>query len=253
MAVVARFDLDLMQYDAVNAFVNAQLTRKVFMRMPPGSRKHGMILMLKKALYGLRESLLLWQKGLRGTLEDFGFEVIPDEPCCMLWNGIIIFYYVDDLVLAFRREKTDAVKHLIERLQERYVLTGGHELQWFLGIEVIRDRDARLIWLSQSECSLKIANLLTHLDAASAARTPMKKTELLPYRGRAMIIEIRSYQRKVGSILYIAVITRPDVALAVSRLARFNQNPSPEHHEAANRVILYLMNTHISPAARRRR
>lgn len=37
--------------------------------------------------------------------------------------------------------------------------------------------------------------------------------------------------------------TRPDISFAVSRLARFNLNPSEAHHKAANRVIHYLLGT----------
>ena len=59
MAIAARFDLELLQFDAVNAFVNATLDEEVFMRMPPGHRRFGTILKLNKALYGLRRSPLL--------------------------------------------------------------------------------------------------------------------------------------------------------------------------------------------------
>jgi len=41
-------------------------------------------------------------------------------------------------------------------------------------------------------------------------------------------------------MLYAAVTTRIDIAFAVSRLAQFLTNPSPEHHAAADRVLLYL-------------
>jgi hypothetical protein len=47
-------------------------------------------------------------------------------------------------------------------------------------------------------------------------------------------------KKKTGSALYAAVQTRPDIAFATSRLARFNINPSPEHQKAADRVLLYL-------------
>jgi hypothetical protein len=244
ISIAARFDLELIRYDAVNAFVNAPLQRKVFMTMPPGHRKAGTILLLNKALYGLREAPLLWQKELSGTLGDLAFETVPEEPCCMTRKGMILFYYVDDLVLAYRKDRQDDVNQLIERLQSRYVLTGGHGLHWFLGIEVLRDRKNKLIWLSQSQYALKIANLVTHLGADSSARTPMKKLEYLPFNGTATIAAIRIYQKKIGSILYIAVITRPDIAFAVSRLSRFNNNPGPEHHEAVDRILLYLKNTH---------
>jgi len=51
------------------------------------------------------------------------------------------------------------------------------------------------------------------------------------------------YQQKVGSILYAAVITRPDVAKTASKLSEFLQNPSPHHHAAADQAISYLYGT----------
>ena len=59
IAIAARFDLGLLQYDAVNAFVNARLEEDMSMKMPPGHRRNGTILKLNKALYGLRRSPLL--------------------------------------------------------------------------------------------------------------------------------------------------------------------------------------------------
>ncbi|HEY9845965.1 MAG TPA: Ty1/Copia family ribonuclease HI, partial [Candidatus Caenarcaniphilales bacterium] len=73
--------------------------------------------------------------------------------------------------------------------------------------------------------------------------TPMAAKELKPYLGLATPSEINKYQRKVGSLLFAAVTTRPDIAFATSRLARFLSNPSPEHHEAADRVLLYFAET----------
>jgi len=58
--------------------------------------------------------------------------------------------------------------------------------------------------------------------------------ELFPYEGKASFHEISTYQKKVGSLLYAAVITRPDIAFATLQLARFNVNPSPEHQKAAD-------------------
>jgi hypothetical protein len=68
----------------------------------------------------------------------------------------------------------------------------------------------------------------------------MIREELKPHQGRATHAEINLYQRKIGSLLYAAVTTRPDIAFATSRLSRFLTNPSPKHHAAADRVLLYL-------------
>ena len=43
--------------------------------------------------------------------------------------------------------------------------------------------------------------------------------------------------------MYLAVTTRPDIAFATSRLARFLTNPGPEHDKAADRVLSYLTQT----------
>jgi Reverse transcriptase (RNA-dependent DNA polymerase) len=96
MAITAKFDLETQQMDAVNAFVNCDLDETVFMKFPPGFEKPNKVLRLRKALYGLRRSPLLWQKELTRTFTELGFREVPDEPCVMLKGGIIVFFYVDD-------------------------------------------------------------------------------------------------------------------------------------------------------------
>ena len=73
--------------------------------MPPGYRKAGIILRLRKALYGLRKSPLLWQRELTKTLRSIGFEAVPYEPCCFIKDRILLFFYVDDIVVAFRKRQ----------------------------------------------------------------------------------------------------------------------------------------------------
>jgi hypothetical protein len=128
MAIAARFDLELIQYDAVNAFVNAELEEDVFMKMPLGHRRTGTILKLNKALYGLRKSPLLWQKELTRTIRQLGFEPVPHEPCCFMKNGIIMFFYVDDIVFSYRKHQKDIVQGLVGQLQQKYTLTRGEPL-----------------------------------------------------------------------------------------------------------------------------
>ena len=96
LAVAAKFDLETLQLDAVNAFVHADLDETLFMRMPPGYGENGKVLRLNKALYGLRRSSLLWQQKLTKEMERLGFKTIPQEPCVVQKDGIIGFFYVDD-------------------------------------------------------------------------------------------------------------------------------------------------------------
>ena len=68
LATVAKFDLETLQLDALNAFVHANIDETVYMRMPPGYGKPNKVVRLNKALYGLRRSPILWQTKFTGVL-----------------------------------------------------------------------------------------------------------------------------------------------------------------------------------------
>jgi hypothetical protein len=51
------------------------------------------------------------------------------------------------------------------------------------------------------------------------------------------------YQRKIESILFVAISSRSNVSFAVSRLSRFNYQSEKTHHHATNRVLQYLYHT----------
>jgi hypothetical protein len=59
IAIAAKFDLELKQYNVTNAFVHATLDCDIYIRMPRGYQKPGTLLKLLKALYRLRISPLL--------------------------------------------------------------------------------------------------------------------------------------------------------------------------------------------------
>jgi hypothetical protein len=64
MAIIAYFDLETVQLDAVNAFANSHLDELVYTEYPEGFEEYGRILRLLRALYGLRRSPLLWLREL---------------------------------------------------------------------------------------------------------------------------------------------------------------------------------------------
>ena len=59
MSITARFDLELLQFDVTNAFVNADIENKLYIRILLGYRKGGVVYRLRKALYSLRQVPLL--------------------------------------------------------------------------------------------------------------------------------------------------------------------------------------------------
>jgi hypothetical protein len=103
MAITAAYDLETYQLDAVNAFVNSQLDEIVFCKFPEGFDQPNNCLLLLRALYGLRRSPLLWLQELSTTLKELGLQEVAGEPCLFMNDdGVLIFFYVDDIVLLCR-------------------------------------------------------------------------------------------------------------------------------------------------------
>ena len=52
--------------------------------------------------------------------------------------------------------------------------------------------------------------------------------------------KLTQYQQLVGTLLYTSIGTRPDIAFTVTRLSRYNANPTDEHHKYAQYILKYL-------------
>jgi hypothetical protein len=243
MALAARWDLQLKQLDAVNAFPNSPLDEEVYIELPDGFKQPGMIGRLLRALYGLRRSPLLWQKLLSTTLTDLGLKCVPEEPCLFVNDWLIVFFFVDDIVYMFRDSDKDRANKFCQQLTRKFKMRDLGNLRWFLGIRIIRDREKRQIWLSQDSYIENIAVRFNLDQLKGSPSTPMTSEFLEPNDEAANQAFTHLYQRKVGSIIYAAVITRPDIARTAATLATFLTNPSNAHMAAANRCIQYLYGT----------
>ncbi|GBM31933.1 Retrovirus-related Pol polyprotein from transposon TNT 1-94 [Araneus ventricosus] len=51
------------------------------------------------------------------------------------------------------------------------------------------------------------------------------------------------YRSLIGSLMYLAIYTRPDICHTVRHLSQFNENPGMPHWTAAERVLKYLKGT----------
>jgi hypothetical protein len=117
-----------------------------------------------------------------------------------------------------------------------YTMREIGDVQWFLGIQIIGERDTRRLWLSQDSYIDKIVNRYG-LETHKTPDTPMVDHRQ-KNKGMATAAQIHKYQQKVGSLLYAAIITQLDAAFAASKLSEFIQNPSRQHINAADRTLL---------------
>jgi hypothetical protein len=142
------------------------------------------------------------------------------------------------------KHEADAVR-VIQGLKRQFELTGGSPITNFLKIKVTRNLQQRRLWLCQRDYIVAMARRFGLDVGGWQVFTPLSSTPL-PRRDhgrKATREEIRLYQQKIGSVLYPACMTRPDVAFAMAFLAQFLVNPAPAHQHAIDRVIAYLYST----------
>jgi hypothetical protein len=241
-SLIAAYDLDVRQRDAVTAFLNSKLTKEVYTQMPEGFGKPGSCWKLLRALYGLRISPRLWQQEAASVLQKLGLQQVPEDPCDFVGNGIIVFFYVDDILIASHHTARQRARELETALEEHWELTDHGEAEWFLNIRILRDRSQRKLWLCQDSYIASIAARY-HLTTRAPVHTPLPMEDLKAYSGKATASEIHLFQQKVGSVGYATTITRVDAAKASAKLAQYLTNPGPQHQQAIDRLICYLYST----------
>ncbi len=92
---------------------------------------------------------------------------------------------------------------------------------------------------------LQIDRMLSkfNMEDANAAPTPVPPKHTFVKNQNPGEAKDKPYRSLIGSLLYAALGTRPDIAQAVSVLAQFNENPSQEHWTGAKRILRYLKGT----------
>ena len=140
MALTAYFDLEAYQFDAINAFVNAKLKSNVWVQYPQGMKRPGFVLHLNRALYGLRVSPLLWFDLLSQVMQKLGLSPVPECACLFQNSQLIVFFYVDDIVVLFHQSNRSAYEDFRKGLMSHFKLREIGELTWFIGVRIVGDR-----------------------------------------------------------------------------------------------------------------
>jgi hypothetical protein len=201
------------------------------------------VLRLRKALYGLKQAAREWNLLFTDTLRRLGWTPSINDPCLftrkMKGKSEYLIIYVDDILIAAETE--EAVALIKREIGEHFRAKDLGELSFILGIKVTRNRLAKKIWLSQEAY---IDQLVQRYDVKGYAMTPMTSdTNPVRYEGTANSQDIRRYQEIIGSLLYAARCTRPDISNAVGLCGRFSSNPGPEHFKMVNRILCYIKDT----------
>jgi hypothetical protein len=149
--------------------------------------------------------------------------------------------YVDDMaVAAATKGEIDSV---IKELGATFTLIELGEVEAFLGLQIIRDRELKTIKISQGpyiERFLKGRGWTNLKGVGSPLDVHVRYNPDLPELDKNNKEE---YLENVGSAQWVSNNTRPDVAYTANFLGRHRQRPTSQHMEQSKRMWRYLSGT----------
>ncbi|KAG8503399.1 hypothetical protein CXB51_001318 [Gossypium anomalum] len=254
LGIVAMHNLELEQLDVKTTFLHGELEEDIYMQQPEGftvSEKEDYVCLLRKSLYGLKQSPRQWYKRFDSFMASHDFNRSSLDSCVYFKknsNGSFVYLllYVDDMLIAAKDK--GKIRKVKAQLSEEFEMKDLGPAKKILGMEILRDRKASKLYLSQKGYIEKVLCRF-NMQSAKPVSTPLAahfrlSSALSPQSDDE--IEYMShvpYSSAVGSLMYAMVCSRPDLSYAVSAVSRYMANPGKEHWKAVQWILRYLRGT----------
>ncbi|SDA04035.1 BZ3500_MvSof-1268-A1-R1_C099g00544 [Microbotryum saponariae] len=248
LALAAANGLHVHQADIDKAYLHGDLDHDIWMTAPRGfDLPSDKVLRLRRSIYGLKQAGRIWNRHIDASLRALGYTATGTDHCVYSWLDDrqcphYIALYVDDLLMI--SPELAEIERVISGLDQRYGVKRLGPAEYILGIQIRRFDDGSIA-LSQERYIMDVLARF-HFDTTTRGTTvpmtPGLSLTAIPGQGTE---RIRSwYLQAIGSLLYISLGTRPDIAFAVSYLARFANNPGRRHWIAVKHILRYLRATY---------
>ena len=251
LSLAAMLDWECENMDVDTAFLNAPVSETIYVEQPEGFVEFGpkgqpLVCKMKKSLYGLKQAPRNWNQVIDEWFKEYGFSVSEADPCVYVKRTelgskdgapiLIVLLWVDDLIICGNNGSD--ISKFKGAISKRFNMKDLGALSYILGMEIKRDREVRTLEITQKAYVEKMLQRFG-MEECKPVGTPaegnlVRRKEAGPDR---------EYMSMVGSLLYAAMVTRPDIAYAVQALGRHLQGSTNEHFAAAKRVLRYLKGT----------
>lgn len=165
LALTAHFDWELHKLDVKTTFLHGDLEETIYMVQPRGFEKPGeeqKVCLLKKSLYGLKQSNRQWNIKFHEHMVAMGFERSSFDSCVYLKRKgeeimAYLLLYVDHILLADSSKKE--LQLVKEDLKVKFDMKDLGEAKRILGMDIYRDRKRRKLKLFQADYINKVIKL----------------------------------------------------------------------------------------------
>lgn len=249
IAIASIHGWEIHQMDAVTAFLNGDLSEEIFMEQPEGYRKLGedsKVCRLNKSLYGLRQSPKIWYDEVVAFLLKSNFHQCEIDPCTYIRANndkskiTAIYVHVDDMAIT-----GNDIQTFKEEISSKWHMEDLGLAETVVGIQITRQSHLSYS-INQRSLTLEVLKIFGMTEAKQAS-TPLP-AGLKLYRCsdeevKDFALEKKNYWSAVGSLMYLAQCTRPDLAYAVGVLSQHLERPGHEQWKAVVHVFRYLRGT----------
>lgn len=249
LALAAERDYELMKFDVKTAFLYGQLQEEIYMEQPPGYCEDvNSVCKLHRSLYGLKQSPRCWNEKFVGFLKTFSFASCESDKCVFVGTvkgfSVYLALYVDDGLLMC--ENRSAITVVLEYLHSNFKITVDSACE-FLGFQIIRNRELRSLKICQRLYVNKLLDKFNMQDAkfSSIPAEPgvyLSKDNNLLHSKNWDKNKI-PYREAVGSLLFAARISRPDIEFSVNYASQFLECFGQEHWKFVQKILRYLKGT----------
>ncbi|CAM9752418.1 unnamed protein product, partial [Choristocarpus tenellus] len=243
LGLAADKDWELKHWDAKQAFIQANISEKIFVRLCDGCGiSSGMILRLVKALYGTKQASREFNNRLVHVLEQCGLEQCRADPYVLRYirDGVVcamIAPHVDDLLVA---GKIDVSIWICSRIKEQFSIEDFGDLEYYMGCEISRDRTAQTVTIGQTRYIKSVCQRFG-MDGAKKRSVPHDLSRTLDKSENHPSVDGNApYREAVGSLMWASVMTRLDIANAIREVAKYSSNPNVTHWRAVRCILAYL-------------
>lgn len=245
LALVTHLDLEMLQFDVRMAFLYGDLDETIYMKIPEGlTADENIVYKLNKSLYGLKQAPRCWNRKFHEFLDRFNFRTSPADKC--IYTGVTdghtvyLALFVDDGLIASESRKS--IDSVLNYLKSSFKITIG-DASIFVGMQIERNRAEKTMFLHQSTYIRYILDKFKMLDAKSNCTPADPHTTLSEIESEESNIVNVPYREAVGSLMFLALVTRPDICYAVNMVSRYCNKHNQSHWQAVKRILKYLVGT----------
>ena len=240
LTVSSILDLQLCQFDVKTAFLYGKIDTDIYMYQPEGfDDGSGRVCKLNKSLYGLKQASRCWNSRFVEFVKSIGFQTSDSDPSLFLYRKreklIVLALYVDDGLIAYncKFELDEILQHLRAEFEVKV-----NNLSCYIGMRI--RKIGKNLYVDQANYA---EQMLTRFNMweCKIVKTPIETG------GDTNVSKIGTslnYREAVGSLMYLSLVTRPDISFAVSYASRFLEDTKDCHICLVKRIFRYLRGTY---------